>query len=277
MDALLRRYRGYSLDGIGCKIKYIVNRIVHLPFRWLHRDYYLSMAWYRTPFNLSRCVFVSPEGYKFTCHTWEVHLALGLHEPHILRLLGDYLGPGSVFIDVGAHIGTYTVRASKIVGEKGLVIAFEPDYRNYYNLVTNLQLNKCTNVVPVPLAAYSRDGVILEFMLATGTGHSSLIHLSRRELLYKLPVYTVTVDTIVRQVRPKTVDLVKIDTEGAEVEVLRGMRRTIERYQPVLIIETHGEEQYKLLPSLLEGYRLRELTMAYINPWNRHVLAEPVR
>ncbi len=74
------------------------------------------------------------------------------YEPKTKALLNKILGRGGVFIDAGAAVGSYTLIASKIIGNKGLVVAFEPVPRNYLALLENLRTNNIGNVIAVPYA-----------------------------------------------------------------------------------------------------------------------------
>lgn len=71
----------------------------------------------------------------------------------------DYLKPqkGDVFLDVGAHVGEYALEVAKIVGEKGLVVAIEPDFANYAVLKRSIEMNKTRNVIVVNVAAWHCD------------------------------------------------------------------------------------------------------------------------
>ena len=102
------------------------------------------------------------------------------YEPHIQKIL--CVKPGDVFIDVGAHIGIYTVMMAKRVGKSGLVIAVEPSLSNFRVLCLNLMLNKVSNVViPIRAAAYSRTTMVNLYIGEDSSTHSikrlSLIHI----------------------------------------------------------------------------------------------------
>jgi hypothetical protein len=99
---------------------------------------------------LKDCIFITSEGLKFKMHDMDVMLLLR-HEPYFQEALHNLLLRGSIFIDVGAHGGGFTIRTSKIVSDEGPVISFEPDFRNYYYLIQNIMINKCRNVI-VPIS-----------------------------------------------------------------------------------------------------------------------------
>src|SRR5579863_851790 len=94
------------------------------------------------------------DGLHFTLDRGDtLHLALaGEYEPYGVRLMEEFLRPGDLFVDIGAHIGYYALRAARVVGPTGCVLAFEPDPDNFELLVKNARDNGIVNVRPVPLA-----------------------------------------------------------------------------------------------------------------------------
>lgn len=141
-----------------------------------------------------------------------------------LRLfLGNVLQPGDVFVDAGANIGLHTVAAAHAVGAHGRVYAFEAMPRTREHLLSSVRLSGVeaqVEVMPVALGARDEDG--RSFNIGAVAGHSSLYPLDE------------TVETIQVDVRrldgaidPAPVTLVKIDVEGAELDVLAGMTDVI--------------------------------------------------
>ena len=152
-------------------------------------------------------------------------------------------------LDVGACIGLYTIYASKLVGDQGCVIAFEPNPYSYYWLKKNIILNKLSNVQVFPIALADYDGFSDFYCLIEGNiGESSLLskHILRSGRNYILiKVLTKRLDSLLeknRNVLSKydQVDLVKIDVEGAELRVLKGSDKFLQK-QSILrfIIECH--------------------------------------
>ncbi len=140
---------------------------------------------------------------------------------------------GDTAIDIGAHIGSYTLRMAKRFRH---VIAFEPNPYNRYILGLNLHLNKMGNV-QVEEAALSDREEIRSFFLhraADGTGSLNPHHYGFK--------YDKTVQVKVKKLDDfefERVDLLKIDAEGNELPILKGATRTIEHSGPILAIEVH--------------------------------------
>jgi len=125
------------------------------------------------------------------------------------------LNQNSIVVDVGAHIGKYTILSSRISKK---VIAIEPDKANYEILLRNINLNKLRNVVPLNLAAYSKN-TPKKLYKGDTSGHHSL---QKKSAHYEV-VDCIRLDSLLRELGISEVDLLKIDVEGVELEVLKGI------------------------------------------------------
>jgi FkbM family methyltransferase len=144
-----------------------------------------------------------------------------------------------VFIDVGAHIGYYTMLVHKLGAEK--IIAIEPDPRVFRILNRAIEANKLENIITINRAAYNKSNVTLELHLSTKSGFSSIFssHLPKtRE--GTASVKTITLDQVVRTLNLDKIDLIKIDVEGAEAYVLSGAQKVINQFRPLLLVEVLG-------------------------------------
>jgi len=163
-------------------------------------------------------------------------------EPQVWRGISTHLREGGVFIDVGAHIGFYSLKAARIVGTSGHVVAIEPNPDTRRLLAANVAASGA-RVTIQPFACCARDGgVTLHPGPATHTTHASLA----RKNIDQLPgpatsaefaVEGRRVDRIVGELGLTGIDLIKIDVEGAELLALEGARQTLARFQPVVILE----------------------------------------
>lgn len=129
---------------------------------------------------------------------------------------------GDVFVDVGAHAGYYTLVASRAVGDPGHVYAFEPEPRNHAFLQRNLELNGLRNVTLERRAVANATGARKLYLSETNTGDHRLFRSGDERCL---DIDAVSLDDYFPARR--RVDFVKVDTQGAEVLVLGGMRRTL--------------------------------------------------
>lgn len=152
------------------------------------------------------------------------------------RMLDRLVKPGATVVDVGANIGYNTVYAARCVGDKGRVYALEPAQDNLAVLYGNLFANHLANVVVLPYAAGSRREVKPFFL----RGEVSAVNSLFQESFYAAVTETVAVQIVpLDDLIPHAPDLVKIDVEGAELEVLQGMTRILTARALRLIVEWH--------------------------------------
>jgi FkbM family methyltransferase len=181
-----------------------------------------------------------------------------------MELLGRLVGPGDQVFDVGGHIGYLTVFFSDLVGPTGRVHVFEPGENNLPYLRRNVA--GLANTEVVACAAGATDGKATFFVEElTGQNNSLIADYDRFELArasahidvkaHATQVEVVRLDTFVEKSGWKP-DFVKIDVEGAEIDVLRGMPTLLREDRPALMVEVTREARavYELLSSA--GYRL---------------------
>lgn len=147
-----------------------------------------------------------------------------------------YLKPdeGDIVIDAGAHYGFYTLQASRLVGNEGTVLAFEPHPNNYKKLLMNLHLNKIKNVKTFNMALGNVNGQAKLYVGSHSGAHSTLF----RTKSY-INVKMGKIDTVVNKLGLEKVDLIKIDAEGAELSILKGTIKTIKKHKPKVTIATY--------------------------------------
>lgn len=149
----------------------------------------------------------------------------GVYEPTETKLIMATVKPGQVVLDIGAHIGYYTLILSDIVGKDGWVFAFEPDKKNFEILKKNVEINGCKNVTLVNAAVTSRTGKIT---LYDGGGKSSNPTIGDNGNPGTTEVDCVSLDSYF-QFLPHVIDFIKMDIEGAEVYALAGMTNLLMR------------------------------------------------
>lgn len=160
-------------------------------------------------------------------------------EPFMHKQIALYARPGTTAVDIGAHVGTYTVVMSRAVGPEGKVIAIEPQPKLFRELVLNMGLNKATNVDFYFAAAAEREGRIeLSPLVPKNEGSTGLVGGTGEY------VDLITLDSL----NLENVGFIKIDTEWMENAVLDGAKQTIERNKPAIVIEIMGGFSYDLAP-----------------------------
>ena len=162
-------------------------------------------------------------------------------EPGTRRLLTRLLVSGMTFVDVGAHIGLLTLAGARAVGPQGRVVAFEPTPITFDLLVRALAINGLSDRVEALCLACGARPERRAFHVQTVLGHSSLLD--------PAPAYSergasrIEVDVVcLDDVLPigAQVDVVKIDVEGAELDVLAGMARILREHPDLAIIAEFG-------------------------------------
>lgn len=186
-------------------------------------------------------------------------MLLGIWEKGTVRVAQTVLRPGMTAVDIGAHVGYFTRIFSRAVGSSGKVYAFEPHPVNFGFLEKNVRLLK--NVVLVQAAATSRDCNIILYESSVGSGSHSTLS-GRYPASREIGVKGVTLDSYFKNMR---IDFMKIDVEGAELEVLEGAKSILSRSDaPGLVIEfapgvirSHGLEPRALLSRIRGlGYKM---------------------
>jgi len=191
-----------------------------------------------------------PSGYRIKVSPAE-HLSylLGTAELHLQRAISKFVHRGDTVYDVGANVGYVSLSLSRQVGPRGKVAAFEPVPQNLRLLRENIEENQLANIEVFDVAASDKDGEAL-IRIPQNLSMASLIWHTENAACIQHATRTVAIDDLVQAGRLGFPRFVKIDVEGAEALVLRGMRRTIVTAQPVLFVECSDsgrEETWRLL------------------------------
>lgn len=165
------------------------------------------------------------------------------------RFIG-HVSPGDVVLDLGAHVGYYTLLAAALTGPSGRVFSFEPNPRNARYLRHHVRINRCRNVEVVEQAVCDHSGEV-RFGLGTGSGTGHIAETGA------VSVRSVTLDDFCAE-RAVTPSVMKIDVEGAERRVLEGAAAALRSARPLIFLSTHGAEQAAACRSVLSrlGYRM---------------------
>ena len=194
---------------------------------------------------------------------------LGTYEAPKRRRYEDFVGPGMVAYDVGAHVGYYTLLSSILVSATGRVVAFEPLPDNIDFLKRHIGLNRLENVQIVEAAVAERD-TSMTFSVAPSRSMGFLTKDGT------LQVAVVSLDNCISQKSIPIPQVIKIDVEGAEARVLEGATELITSHLPVIFLATHGEDAHQESLALLRGwgYTFESLDGVSIN-LSREILALP--
>jgi FkbM family methyltransferase len=196
------------------------------------------------------------------------------YEPFTVEIFERSIRPGATVLDIGAGVGYFTLIAGERVGKTGKVYAFEPVPETFELLAQNVQVNRLETVTPVRKAVGESDGQTALFV-AELPEQSGLYQVPSDRLNRVTVADCVSIDDFLSA---ENVDVVKIDTEGFEPQVLRGMTRTLLNSpgSPVLFVELNpvGLRRGGLEPQdLLEQLRAMGFSTSIIDEQSRSCIA----
>ena len=159
----------------------------------------------------------------------------GVWDKKVFQVLTTRLREGHTFYDVGANTGYFSLIASRLVGDSGRVVAFEPSLRALSQLTNNVIDNDLRNVIVLSIAAGPQDRLAELLKSSEGnTGMTTLCdHLGYRNVEH-VPVFQIDKITDSLGLSPS---FVKIDIEGYEFEALKGMAKTLANHHPLVLME----------------------------------------
>jgi FkbM family methyltransferase len=182
-------------------------------------------------------------------------LVLNAYEKQERVVVESMLAAGMTVLDIGAHHGVYTLLASRKVGPNGRVLAFEPSVRERNRLIKHLRLNRCRNVQVQSVALGSKPGWAELFVVEEVETGCNCLQVPRvSQTVTGTPVFVDTLDNCLLRRGIDRVDFMKLDVEGAELEVLKGAGRLLKRAdRPIILAEVED------IRTAAWGYQAREI------------------
>jgi FkbM family methyltransferase len=200
----------------------------HEAIRWLIPDRYFA--------------FPGPGGWVYLNikeSSMMLARAFGLYELRKVKAVQALLSSGDTFIDVGGNKGDFALLAAKITGDSGRVFCIEPEPTNCKWIRRSVQLNSYENIDLFSVALSDRDSEALMY-LGTKSGFHTLLRGQPERSQGCLKVTTRTLDSLLKDRKTSSVQMIKIDVEGAELQVLRGSVETITNNPDiVLLLDIH--------------------------------------
>lgn len=167
-------------------------------------------------------------GYRMYLPAGELGLALtGFSEARVTEYIQSIVTPGMVVLDVGAHVGYYSLMLADLAGPTGRLFAFEPEPANRDILEKNVALNNFTNTTIVGKAVGASGGMLRLHLAPENTGGHTVYPAPGHNRTIEVAV--VTIDEYLQSVSADRVDFIKMDIEGYEHRALQGMERTLAR------------------------------------------------
>ena len=226
---------------------YLLMTRVH---RFLHRN--------KDDIHLLK-IHVPKDHYQYFCRIGMGDFLPG-HEGHIVGRFTPK--EGDTVIDIGAHIGRYTITSSKQVGNTGKVLAIEADPDNFQLLKRNIALNNLKNVLPLNYAVFSTRTRMKLYEQSASAKYNSLMLARAAKTKNYVEVNADTLDSILKLNEVNQVNWIKIDVEGAEFEVLKGSTKTLSTDNVSLFIEIHNIDDPSHYHNIIDflKYRNYEIT-----------------
>ncbi|MGI5840935.1 MAG: FkbM family methyltransferase [Patescibacteria group bacterium] len=187
------------------------------------------------------------------------NVARGNYEEYFTRLLSRNIKKGDTVMDIGANIGYDTLIMASRTGEKGRVLAFEPDPVNFEILRKNVSVNGFKNVLLINAGLGDKNKESDLYISKSNYGDHQLYDSGDDRERVRVEVRTL--DDVIKEQRIKRVDLIKADTQGYEPAVFGGGKKTLRRDRPTLFFEywpkayeTAGFDKRKMMKLLEDIY-----------------------
>ena len=204
-----------------------------------------------------RLIFVDTLDFTLSPHL----MTTGFWEIWITQAMARLLRPGMVVADVGANLGYYTVLMAEAVGPKGRVFAYEPNPAIAALLERTVSINGYTTATVDRRAVAGQSGQTVHFQVPAGTPMNASIVAAPDGVTGLIQTITVTLDDAL----PQRVDFLKIDVEGAEYQVWRGLDKTVDANRTIKIfLEVNFARQPQLMPELLQDIQQKGFILRYV-------------
>jgi FkbM family methyltransferase len=157
-----------------------------------------------------------------------------IYEPYETQLISSIIEPGDVVLDIGTHIGYYTLIFAKLVGQNGKVFAFEPEPTNFQLLERNVRVNGYSNVILEQKAVSNRNEKKKLYLSKESSGMHT-VYKSQYANLDSVKIETISLDNYFRNYGGK-IDFIKMDIEGSEYTALEGMQTVLQRQNDIKLL-----------------------------------------
>ncbi len=226
-------------------------------------------------------VFTSPKhDYKFYSRITrkvnnflihDVYASMIDHEEDIVQQFSPKIG--DIVVDVGAAFGFYSIVASKMVGQLGKVIAIEPQPDSFDMLNRNIKLNKLKNILTLNYAASSRKTTLKLY-----SSYSTIEERAGQSPQQYVEISADTLDNLLRQLAIDEANWIKVDVEGAELDVLKGAAGILSKSRDLaLFVEVHSANSVGPLLELCIPYGFKVHFEKIYENGSRHLLLKKVR
>jgi len=209
--------------------------------------------------SFSKSDFVEIEGRKmFTQNNDGLALSIfKIYEPNQTEIVKKYVRKGDIVIDIGAHVGYYTLLMAQLVGKNGKVYSFEPDPVNFQLLKKSVEINGFENVVLIQKAVSNITDKVKLFLGDDDSAINRIYDAKLGDAKESIDVDSVTIDEYFKE-NDELINFIKLDSEGSEVKIINGMKQFLSRNKKLVmmteffpfLIKKSGDEPNQYLKSL---------------------------
>ena len=209
--------------------------------------------------SFSKSDFVEIEGRKmFTQNNDGLALSIfKIYEPNQTEIVKKYVRKGDIVIDIGAHVGYYTLLMAQLVGKNGKVYSFEPDPVNFQLLKKSVEINGFENVVLIQKAVSNITDKVKLFLGDDDSAINRIYDAKLGDAKESIDVDSVTIDEYFKE-NDELINFIKLDSEGSEVKIINGMKQFLSRNKELVmmteffpfLIKKSGDEPNQYLKSL---------------------------
>ena len=209
--------------------------------------------------SFSKSDFVEIEGRKmFTQNNDGLALSIfKIYEPNQTEIVKKYVRKGDIVIDIGAHVGYYTLLMAQLVGKNGKVYSFEPDPVNFQLLKKSVEINGFENVVLIQKAVSNITDKVKLFLGDDDSAINRIYDAKLGDTKESIDVESITIDEYFKE-NDELINFIKIDSEGSEVKIVNGMKQFLSRNKELVmmteffpfLIKKSGDKPNQYLKSL---------------------------
>ena len=203
--------------------------------------------------------FIEIDGRKMFTHNNDglILSIFKIYEPNQTEIVKKYVHEGDIVIDIGAHVGYYTLLMAQLVGENGKVYSFEPDPVNFQLLKKSVEINGYKNVVLIQKAVSNITNKVKLFLGDNDSAINRIYDAKLGDAKESIDVESVTIDEYFKE-NDELINFIKIDSEGSEAKIMNGMKQFLSRNQELVmmteffpfLIKKSGDEPNQYLKSL---------------------------
>lgn len=222
-----------KMSKIKTSIK-IVKLLRNYPLWFMNRFGFINKK--------SISVYKLRNGVKYRLWSYDVHTINHIWNYDVYRK--NIIKKGNIIFDIGANVGLYSVLSSRLVGDFGKVFSFEPSPDSFQLLKENIKLNNLKNVIAINKGVSNRKHTKKLFVYPADPKQNSFFKKSKMKNFIK--VNCITLKEIIEKNKIKSIDVLKMDCEGAEYEILFSSSDNVIKKIKRVVMEVHNEKGHSI-------------------------------